>query len=141
MAIWEVINPSDMITVSGDDYEAVALAIMLLGEGKYGAQEIGGDRDVPAFLFGGHDEWMHEKFGLTVEESLGAIDRSLISKVLKSAVIGGETSRIGYEKVASKLDGLELEQWRNEYHDRERSSMIDICRRAWAMADNLSNSN
>ncbi len=139
MAICEVINPSDQITLSGENYEAVALAVMLMGEGKYGAREIGGDCDVPPFLFGGHDEWMSDKFGRSVSDSLGAIDRSLIASVLESAVIGNETSRIGYEKVASKLDGVELEQWRDEYHDRERSSMNDICGRAWAMAKNLRN--
>ena len=138
MAFWVIIHQSDEITVSGDDYESLALAVMLLGEG-YGAKEIGGSRKVPMFFFGEHDKWMRDTFGRNVSDSFDAVDRSLIASVLKSAVVGGEISRVGYEKVASKLDGLELEQWHNEYHDRERSSMNDICHRAWALGEALSN--
>lgn len=68
---FEIINPSDPYTMETDDLQIAAVAVCLLGDGKYAAKEIDGDtgQDVPIFLFGGVDEWFTEKFGMDYGET------------------------------------------------------------------------
>jgi hypothetical protein len=63
---FEIINPSDPYTMEAEDLEIAAVAVSFLGAGRYALQGIGKDAgtDVPIFLFGGHDEWFAEKFGM-----------------------------------------------------------------------------
>jgi len=68
---FNLVNPSDPYTLEADDLEVAAVAVCLLGCGKYPADALGDDADksnnVPAFLFGGHDEWFQARFGGTYE--------------------------------------------------------------------------
>ena len=68
---FNLINPSDPYTLEADDIEIAAVAVCLLGCGKYPADALGDDankgNNVPAFLFGGHDEWFESRFGGTYE--------------------------------------------------------------------------
>lgn len=63
---FEIVNPSDPYTMEADDLQIAAVAVCLLGNGKYMAKGQGRDdgQDVPFFLFGGVDEWFIEKFGM-----------------------------------------------------------------------------
>lgn len=69
---FNIINPSDPYTMEADDLEVAAVAVCLLGNGKYPLDALGEDANkdnsVPAFLFGGHDEWFQARFGGTYEE-------------------------------------------------------------------------
>ncbi len=62
---FEIINPSDPYTMEADDLEIAAVAISILGNGKYPLNGLGdaAGQDVPPFLLGGHDHWFNEKFG------------------------------------------------------------------------------
>jgi len=66
---FEIINPSDPYTMTAPDLEVAAVAVSLLGDGKYPLKGLGDDagQDVPPFLFGGHDEWFASKFGMNYE--------------------------------------------------------------------------
>ncbi len=68
---FDLINPSDPYTFEADDLQVAAVMVCLLGEGRYLADALGEDADkgnnVPAFLFGGHDEWFVSKFARTYE--------------------------------------------------------------------------
>ena len=70
---FEIINPSDPYTMEADDLRVAAVAVCLLGNGKYGLDALGEDRDkgnnVPVFIFGGHDEWFEPRFGATYEDT------------------------------------------------------------------------
>jgi hypothetical protein len=66
---FDLINPSDAYHFEADDLETAAVMVCVLGNGKYGAQQLGGDASVPVFLFGGHDEWFVKHFGREFEES------------------------------------------------------------------------
>lgn len=66
---FEIVNPSDPYTMEAPDLEVAAVACCLLGNGKYmltGLDDAAG-QDVPAFVFGGHDEWFVSKFGANYE--------------------------------------------------------------------------
>ena len=68
---FEIINPSDPYTMDADDLIVAAVAVCLLGNGKYGLDALGEDsnisNNVPIFLLGGHDEWFTSRFGMTYE--------------------------------------------------------------------------
>ena len=68
---FEIINPSDPYTMTAPDLEVAAVAVSLLGDGKYLLKGLGDDagQDVPTFLFGGHDEWFVSKFGMNYEDT------------------------------------------------------------------------
>jgi len=70
---FNIINPSDPYTMEADDFKIAAVAVCLLGSGKYPLNGIDNDLNVPPFLFGGHDEWFIEKFGGTYEAVAGAV--------------------------------------------------------------------
>jgi len=138
MSLWEIINPSDPVTIRAESLETVAVAAMALGHGMYAVEEIDGEgRKVPFFMMGGHEEWCQEQFGKSTEQVVADVDRQALADVLDSAVCGSVSNRLGYDKVASKLSGQELLDWREEYHDREVSSLNNICKAAWALADHL----
>lgn len=60
-----------------DDFEVAAVATIILGEGRFGANEVGGGRAVPALIFGLHwDSWSTHQFGVGLE--------TLISRTLTS---------------------------------------------------------
>lgn len=63
---FEIVNPSDPYTIEADDLQIAAVAICLLGDGKYMGKGVGDDagQEVPFFLFGGLDEWFTEKFSM-----------------------------------------------------------------------------
>src|SRR5690606_27339924 len=119
----------DAVTLRGDDFKAVAVATCIVGSGKYAAREIGPEtpREVPLFLFGGADEFFTQHFGQTLDEAIGSCDLNVLADVLDSAAIGSPAMRDGYDKIMNRLALKEREAWRDEYHDRERSSLNDIC--------------
>ncbi len=68
---FEIINPSDACTMHAPDLEVAAVAVSFLGDGKYpleGLDDAAG-QGVPAFLFGGHDEWFSSKFGMSFQDT------------------------------------------------------------------------
>jgi hypothetical protein len=68
---FNLINPSDAYHFEAEDLQIAAVMVCILGNGKYGADELGADasesNNVPMFLFGGHDEWFTKTFGMDFE--------------------------------------------------------------------------
>ncbi|KEZ78356.1 hypothetical protein [Salinisphaera hydrothermalis] len=66
-AVFEIINPSDKCFFTAESLIDAAAVTLMLGSGKYGAEPLEANVPrVPMFIFGGHDEWAHEQFGMTV---------------------------------------------------------------------------
>lgn len=108
---FEIINPSDPYTMEAPDLEIAAVAVSFLGDGKYPLSGMGQDKgqDVPAFLFGGHDEWFTAKFGKSFEDTA--------TYVMKQRG----------EELATALDSVTLNAYR-------RTSMNNIKDRAQALS-------
>lgn len=68
---FEIVNTSDPYTMEAADMEVAAVAICFLGSGSYALKGVGEDagQDVPFFLFGSHDAWFIEKFGMNCEDT------------------------------------------------------------------------
>ncbi len=96
---WNVINPSDPIVITSapgpQEHASVALATLLLGEGKYSSRELEGVREVPMFPITGHDEWLLETFGKDIDGLLQDVELKLLAAdVLASAKCVGERSSL-----------------------------------------------
>ena len=77
---FEIINPSDKCFIEGD-FLSCALTTVVLSNGKYGLVEVDehdnrieNGKEMPIFLFGGHDEWFKENFGKAFEECSHVMD-------------------------------------------------------------------
>lgn len=139
--LWELINPSDAYTMAGDDYDVAAVACLLLGEGHMGLVEIGGARRVPIMLFGLNDAWAQEGFGCTVTDLCNRVmkeKRTALADALASVMIASPAERASYTLALEFIDDPTKRQtYRDRWHDRQRSSLNDIGKRAWEMADRI----
>lgn len=126
MKVYEIVNPSDYYTLESDDVGLACIACMLLGEGHYGLDDVAnpGVEVCPMFIFGGDPEgWLKEKHGLDIGDVLKN-RRGDLAKILRSVRIGDREQAFAAEDVVA-------------WHDKKRSSMNDIGRRAWRLADAL----
>lgn len=137
--LFEIINPSDKCTVVADDLEVAAFVVVALGRGKYSLKGLDTDLEVPFFLFGGHDEWFTEKFDRNLEQSIQYTLQEKRQKVIEafdSVLMGGVKAREDYDKAMSLIDcPVKQVEWRDHFKDQHRSSMNDICKYAWSVAD------
>src|SRR6266700_3975891 len=73
--LFEIINPSDAYTFLAPDLAIATIVTVYLGEGQYGARQIGGELEVPLMILGDPDAWFREHFNQSAEaffESNGA---------------------------------------------------------------------
>lgn len=141
--LFNIINPSDPYTMRAVELEVAAVAVCVLGEGKYALEEISGDRSgqVPFFLTGGHDAWFTKQFGRTFAESLNYVctrRHEELVKTLASVHIGTPADKAAFDERAAQCPDPEaVVELLHELHDAKRTSMNDIGRRAWQMAQAL----
>lgn len=139
--LFEIINPSDAYTIEAPDMEIAACACIVLGRGHYAFEEIGGDAEVPMFLFGGHDAWFKQQFGGTLDETLDRVmkeRREDLAACLDSVLIGSGADRDTYHRGLALIDDpAKRAEWRAQWHDERRSSLNDIGGNAYRIAEQL----
>ncbi len=106
---YEIINPSDPYRMTADRLDVAAVAVCLLGDGKYAAKPRGEGEEVPMFLFTSPDSWFIERFAMSYADTANTIIEHR----------GEELARV--------FDSVTLER-------AERSSLNDIGGRAKALA-------
>lgn len=91
---FEIINPSDKAFIEGDDFKAVCIATIILGEGKYGLKEEHGNADytMPPILFA--PEWFARKFGQTIAEALEKSNIIEMRQALSTVRLAGERTSL-----------------------------------------------
>lgn len=145
--LFEIINPSDSYTMEAADRETAALAVLVLGEGKYALVELDPEtgystdkspNDVPLFLFGGATLWFEGTFGRTLDAALeDPASRAKMADALDSVLIGKGSARIELRDALAEMTPEGRERFLAKRHDRKRSSMNNIGRRAQALAARL----
>jgi hypothetical protein len=142
--IFEVINPSDPVVFETENFEAAAVACVIVGEGRYGLQGTVNDIrwEVPLFLFGGSDEWFTASFGHDLQTSVAKFmdtpeGRAELATVLESFMIGKEEDLVSYKKALELIPAEKQAEWRDHWKEQRRSSLNDICDYAWRVAKNL----
>ena len=126
MAIFEIINPSDTYTLKTERFDLACCVALMLGSGNFGLREIGGDRHMPIFLFGGEDAWLNEQFGLSLDEFFSKCICAELCQVFASVLIGSPSDRATFESAVSLMNEDAAAVFRADYQDRKRSSMNNI---------------
>lgn len=135
----KIINPSDPYTLETDNFEAAAVGICMVGNGKLGLQEIGGDGRATPVLFG-WETWL-EEHGIMLEHvgqgaSWLSENGEAMIEALRSVRIGSAAERramLDAEKYIT--DPEKLKAYKAEQQDKARSSMNDIGTACWEYAD------
>lgn len=118
--LFDLINPSDSVTLEAADVDIARAVCLLLGEGKYALNDENGEEVLPLFLFGGFGEWLAEhNFDLT---NICDTQRPALIACLESASCCGLKDRKAI-RAAVGNDPTALAR----YNDEKRSSLNDIC--------------
>lgn len=127
--ICEIINPSDPYTLETDEFLPAAAAIYWLGQGKLGLRSED-DKHCTPVLFGWSD-WVAERMPdvpAYVRENMAEM-----ASALESVLIGTISERREYIAATALMPSDKVADYKEQRHDRKRSSMNDI----WAAASRL----
>jgi hypothetical protein len=135
--IYDVINPSDPITIECEDEKIAQAAILLLGRGRLGLCDEEGRDVLPVFLLASDeyvDSWIIEH---GIGDGFWKRHLDEIANCLDSCVVGDISDRKGVLAAISKEEDYRaaLERW----NDAMRSSLNDIAGTAFKLADQLRN--
>lgn len=118
--LYEIINPSDSVTLEADDVDVARAACLLLGEGKYALHNENDEEVMPLLFLGGFEEWIAEHdFNL---ERINDTQRPALIACLESASCCSPKDRRAI-RAAIGDDPAALAR----YNDEKRSSLNDIC--------------
>lgn len=133
MPLYELINPSDPFTFESPDILTAGVAVALLSTG-FGAVCIDGSSDERTPVLFGWGEWL-QSYGLN-DEWL-AEHRLQVADALDSFLIGSASDRDELRRAMELMTPEAREQFKSERNERQRSSMNNIGRAAYAMAARL----
>jgi hypothetical protein len=129
--IYEIINPSDCVTIDAPTFEAAALATILIGNGQYGAKPDDGGEDVPIFLFSSWRAWVKERFGFDEAEQMLEAHKVDVIAALKSACTGSISDRKLFDSaLAAITDDEKRAAFLADWDDKKRTSMTAIANAA-----------
>ena len=138
-ALYEIVNPSDPVTMLARSFEAALLATLLVGTGQYAAQPVDHDGEkVPIFLFGGFEEWLAKRYpGKELSELIDEHEADVIA-ALRSFCTGKPSDRRLYDAALKAItDPDKRAEFVAGWDDQKRSSLNQITNRANAIADRL----
>lgn len=140
--LYELVNPSDPYTFRADNLAVAAAVVQLLGRGMYmGAPQDEGAVQIPPLKFVPLEDWLRKHAPESVANGMEALVESLNRGELAPAVVAALDSvllcsvaeRADFEKAWADLSP----EKRLELHDAKRSSLNDIGRFAWHVADKI----
>lgn len=129
--IYEIINPSDQITVRATPEEASVLGV-ILGASFYFLKDAETNEDAPKVS---DDEWKELREAIYAD----AERRKSYADVFRSALIGSMTDRLLFEDAVAKMTPADAKAYLDKWQDMRRSSMNDICKRLRDAADGIEN--
>lgn len=149
MNIYEITNPSDPITLRAASPTVAALAAAVLGEGAYGVQDAQGATVLPVLLLAGPNATKEAllKVGIDVADFDGVMTTYMVRLIsaLESVQACPVVDRNAYELHTGNVFDDErgapvtapLRELRKLYCEKRRSSMNNICAKAWHLAEVL----
>lgn len=136
--IYEFITPSDPITFSAENDKVACICAVLLGNGKAGCTREDGE-SIPSMWLFHHDPIPEiEKYLETSMESFMDNNKAAIINCFKSFAYGSIEDRKSYDDaIAAITDEIKLNDFKKKHEDRNRSSMSQWVKQAWAYGESM----
>lgn len=122
--IYEIINPSDAVTIKSDNLVNAGVACWLVSS-AYGLHDETGETVLPIAIFGGQDEWFKEH-GVDNSETYIMEHKEEIADVLETVMYGRIEERSAIEHAMSKMSPEKAEEYIRELNERRRTSLNNI---------------
>lgn len=124
MPLFEIINPSDPLTMYAPDLLTAGVAVAVLGKGKLGAQNLENPEESTPILFG-WDDWFVDQ-GVSDLSSWIEDNRLAVADALRSVALGNADSRADYDAALQAIeDPVKRSEFIRARNDRRRSSVSD----------------
>lgn len=139
MPVYEISNPSDCYTISGD-LKTCCVAVVYLGRGRMGLKDETGKTVFPIFMLGGMtdlDDFFRESFRESFKDADQSIPFETLAQAFDSVLIGNFQDRGLITDLLALIPEDKREEKRIEIHDQRRTSMTDIGRACWDYAAQL----
>jgi hypothetical protein len=134
MNLYDIINPSDALTMRADSIEIAAAAIAVLTEGSAGVRDVATGEQSPVLL--GWEEWLTKRGMLPLAPWLKA-NASGVCAALRSVRLGKPEDRDALDAEEAAVPEDQRPAWILARNDRLRSSMSDYEGPAHRMAAHL----
>lgn len=139
--IYEVVNPSDPVTIESDSDTTASVAILLVGQGKYGLRR-DGDTVMPLLFLAEEEDlsrWLTEN---GVAGGLGGLQKFIdentpeIASTLDTAMVASPSDRAAIAETIRASGGDQVKAIR-AWNEAKRSSMNNICGACFKIASRL----
>jgi hypothetical protein len=140
--LFEIINPSDRMTIEADSVAVAGVAIMYLSEGGAALKNEDGKTVLPILALGGDEDvnlWL-DKVGIGSLENLKSWlyeHRDEVAVALESIVYGSFDDRRDLMAEHKDADHIEFLKSIAEWNNEKRSSMNDYSRAAFFLAKRI----
>jgi hypothetical protein len=136
--LYEIVTPCDPYTFRAPTLAVAAVALLFLTEWKGAGKPLDGEGpETPFFPFGCTQKAMEEQIleltGGTLQAFIDA-NKNAIADSLASVLIGSQGDRGLFEEAVSRMPESERASFREQWHDRKRSSISDFGKRAQQLA-------
>lgn len=136
--IYEIINPSDAMTIEADDSLLASVSIIILSQGDYGLIDEDDRTVLPIFRFSDPErliKWLHENnVDSNKIEEFYAKNGEEMATILESVVYGKIDDRKGIISLTEKMSASDRIEALAKWNESKRSSMNDISERAHQLA-------
>lgn len=136
MIVYEIINPSDAMTIEAEDDRVAVAAGILLGEGKIGLTSEDG-REVLPLMFLAPESYIDDFLGKLYPEKLGEFigaHREAVAKCLESIVYGHLSDR---KAIVAAVGVDAAPEALARFNDAKRTSLNDFSAYAHQLANGL----
>jgi len=130
--LWILMNPSDPYTFRAPTLEVAGAAVAMLST-SFGARPADGQGEETPVLFG-WEEWLAAR---GIDRAWMVAHREDLAAALDSFLIGAPEEREEVERQLALLPEDQRAAWRDERHERLRSSVDDIGEEAYETARRL----
>lgn len=138
--VYEIINPSDAMTITAERNEVAMAAVLLLGEGKLGIKRDDGDCPSCMLLFAKKEEtlaFLREHFGTEDLGSWCEAHAADLARCLRSLMYCTVGTRAGLEAAFGDLDDAERDRRLALFNDERRTSLNDYAKYAARLAEHF----
>jgi len=128
--IYEIVNPSDAVTIEAEDSFLASVAVIVLGHGAYGLYDEDDRMVLPLFRFENGEKlvaWLHEN-GVNPDEMKQFYVKhgEELATIMESVVYGKIADRKAILAMTEKMTKADKIKALARYNDEKRSSTNDI---------------